>query len=270
MLRFHISLIEPDVPNEGIRLSDGLHRPTHRYARQRTFRRPVQLLPRPPNRWCWGCETSRSIPWLLVASRAHPKSGPFPPPALPGFPGTTNLSATPRRPGLSLAGVRLGAPSSHRWGFPCCLSIPLAHMPSPLPRQDRSSRVAHNSTSGGLPRRSGRSAPALRVSRSARRSLALWPACPLTPERSRFLECFSPSRYLLEPLQVLPAGATSYRAGFAPARINTPLHGTRRVEMWRGGFRWGLSVTRPFVCGCLTSSTMLRFHISLIEPDVPN
>ena len=85
--------------------------------------------------------------------------------------------------------------------------------------------LAH-STSGGLPQRCGRSAPALRVSRSARRSLTLWPACLLTPLRSLFPECFSPSRYLLEPLQVLPVGATSYRAGFAPARINMPFHGT--------------------------------------------
>ena len=170
----------------------------------------------------------RPIPRLWVASTAHPKSGPFPPPALPGFHGTTSLSATPRRPGLSLAGVRLGTPLSHRWGFPCCLSIPLAYMPSSLPRRDRSSVVARSSTSGGLPHRSGRSAPALRVSRSARRSLALWPAWSLTPLRSRFLECFSPSRYLLEPPQVLPVGATSYRAGFAPARINTPF--TAHVE----------------------------------------
>jgi hypothetical protein len=27
-------------------------------------------------------------------------------------------------------------------------------------------------------------------------------------------------------------------------------------------------VTRPFVCGCLTSCTILRFHIPLIKPDV--
>jgi hypothetical protein len=40
---------------------------------------------------------------------------------------------------------------------------------------------SRHSTSGGLPRRSFRSAPALRVSRIARRSLALWPACSLTP-----------------------------------------------------------------------------------------
>ena len=33
-------------------------------------------------------------------------------------------------------------------------------------------------------------------------------------------------------------------------------------------FRWGLSVTGPFGCRCLTSLTMLRFHFPLIEPCV--
>ena len=33
--------------------------------------------------------------------------------------------------------------------------------------------------------------------------------------------------------------------------------------------RFGLSVSGPFVCRCLTSLTMLRFHIPLVEPDVP-
>ena len=37
--------------------------------------------------------------------------------------------------------------------------------------------------------------------------------------------------------------------------------------MWRGGFRLGLSVTGPFVCRCLTSLAMLRFHTPLIELD---
>ena len=42
----------------------------------------------------------------------------------------------PTRPGLSLAGVRLGhAPTA--WGFPCCVRSPCADMPSPLPRWDR-------------------------------------------------------------------------------------------------------------------------------------
>jgi hypothetical protein len=35
-----------------------------------------------------------------------------------------------------------------------------------------------------------------------------------------------------------------------------------------GWFRCSLSVSRSFVCGCLTSGTMLRFHLPLIKPDV--
>ncbi len=40
---------------------------------------------------------------------------------------------------------------------------------------------------------------------------------------------------------------------------------SRDVARW---VRWGLSVSDPFGCRCLTSLTMLRFHIPLIEPDV--
>jgi len=74
----------------------------------------------------------------------------------------------------------------------------------------------------GLPRYSGGSAPTLPVSRPAQRLLALRPARSLTPQGSLFLKCFSPIRYLLEPPQVLPAGATSCRVGFAPTGNNTP------------------------------------------------
>jgi hypothetical protein len=37
------------------------------------------------------------------------------------------------------------------------------------------------------------------------------------------------------------------------------------VARW---FRFDLSVAGPLVCRCLTSRTMLRFHIPLIEPGV--
>jgi hypothetical protein len=83
---------------------------------------------------------------MLVGSRHSPcpfprraislNSGPFPPPELPGFHGTTSLSATPRGPACPSrdSGWDL---SSHRGGFPCCIGFPCVDMPSPLPRWDR-------------------------------------------------------------------------------------------------------------------------------------
>jgi len=37
--------------------------------------------------------------------------------------------------------------------------------------------------------------------------------------------------------------------------------------MWRGGVGGAYLLADPFVCRCLNSSTVLRFHIPLIEPD---
>jgi len=74
-----------------------------------------------------------------------------------------------------------------------------------------------SSSDVSLPRYVGRSAPASELSRPAQRSLTLRPACsrshPRWPVPS---ECFNGSRYLLPPLRLLPAGATSGRVGFAP------------------------------------------------------
>jgi hypothetical protein len=47
-----------------------------------------------------------------------------------------------------------------------------------------------------------------------------------------------------------------------PIRLNC------RVERWRGGLGLAYLLTGPFVCRCLTSLAMLRFHLPLIEPDV--
>lgn len=40
--------------------------------------------------------------------------------------------------------------------------------------------------------------------------------------------------------------------------------------MWRGGVGVALSVSAPFVWRCPNSHPVLRFHIPLFEPDVPN
>ena len=42
----------------------------------------------------------------------------------------------PKRPDLSLAGVRLEFTRFHRWGFPCCIGSPCTVMPSSLPRRN--------------------------------------------------------------------------------------------------------------------------------------
>ena len=85
----------------------------------------------------------------------------------------------PKRPGLSLAGVRLAVTRGHRGGFPCGVRSPCADMPSPRPRRDRwmGSVRSPDTSDSGLPRRLAGSAPALVVSRPAQRSRRLRPAC---------------------------------------------------------------------------------------------
>ena len=76
--------------------------------------------------------------------------------------------------------------------LPVDSSFTHAIAPTPAgPVEDRRSFL-FLSTSGGLPCRCIRSAPALSVSRIAQRSLTLWPVCLLTPQGSLFQECFSP------------------------------------------------------------------------------
>jgi len=77
------------------------------------------------------------------------------------------------------------------------------------PAEPAGAHVARFPADGSLPRISGGSASALPVSRPARRSLALRPAWSLSrPKRPVASKCFSRSRYLLQPLRLLPAGAT--------------------------------------------------------------
>ena len=68
----------------------------------------------------------------------------------------------------------------------------------------------------------GGSASALPVSRTARRSLALRPTWSLScPGRPVAPECFSRSRYLLQPLRLLPDGATVAGRGSHPLGDST-------------------------------------------------
>jgi len=77
-----------------------------------------------------GCPIS--CPFPLVASVLN--QGPFPPPALPGFVGTTDLSATPGCPACPSPASGWSSPTTP-WGFPCCARFPCVYMLPPLPRR---------------------------------------------------------------------------------------------------------------------------------------
>ena len=117
-------------------------------------------------------------------------SGPFPPPELPGFPGTTSLSATPGGPacpsrasGWDLASLPLGLPVLQQ--LPVCLTC-RHHYPGGIAGSDRSDEGV------STPRFSQRRRPSpnyrrvgshINLSRPARCSLALRPATRRTAQR---------------------------------------------------------------------------------------
>jgi len=130
-LRFPSPLIEPDVRISRIRLSDRPHRQPHG---ARSTARGISAIAR-------GAFAARqsSFGWLLrlavlsgprpitspsPSSRARRKSGSFPPPALPGFTGTTALSDS--RPAAAQSRRRGryprcdGSPPITRNIFPTC------------------------------------------------------------------------------------------------------------------------------------------------------
>jgi len=140
-----------------------------------------------------GCPISD--PSLLAAFVLN--QGPFPPPALPGFPGTTGLSATSLRPDHSVTGIRSAVPD-HAARLPvlralslctCCRHYPgtAASGPSLLIRPAISA----------FPERVVGSACASSFSRLARRSLALRPAHSRSHQFvARFTQRLQPVRHL--------------------------------------------------------------------------
>ena len=98
-LRFPSPLIKPNVPISGIRLSDWFHREAHGEQTNRTRLRHGERLSFAPRHSSFGQRLplmvfSGSSPITVTSpsSKAHQKSGSFPPPALPGFNGRMTLS----------------------------------------------------------------------------------------------------------------------------------------------------------------------------------
>lgn len=143
----------------------------------------------------------------------------------------------PIRPGLSLAGCQLAVTRRHRWGFSCCSTFPCADMPSPLPRWDRKPSRSLRVCNSGLPRPIVGSAPTSFVSRPARRSLALRPACSRSCPRQPFPSKASAASFPPLSLRLLPAAATRCRVGFSPTEnvsLITTHNGTHNGDAQRG------------------------------------
>jgi hypothetical protein len=130
MLRFHVSpSSNQDVRISRIRLSDGLTTVRPTVTLRRTWL-PLKVHPSHV-RSVGGLRQSPAV----STAGTFPKSGPFPPRALPRFDSTTNLSDSPGSP---------ACPSrASGWAIRPPLGVSrvcvnhLTDMPSPLPRRDR-------------------------------------------------------------------------------------------------------------------------------------
>ena len=124
---------------------------------------------------------------------------------------TMGLSDFHPRPVRVLTDHRLpGLLPLHEEGSPVLTRESFARMSTSLPRRLGPVRMLLASwTNGGLRPFIAGSALTLAVSRPARRSLMFQPACSLSPLSGTFYaRGFDPSRYQLEPLRLLPVGAT--------------------------------------------------------------
>jgi hypothetical protein len=151
---------------------------------------------------------SSPITFTSPSSKAHQKSGSFPPPALPGFNGPITLPDSRRCRRLEatlrpLPSHSTGSPPITRITFPTCR----AHYPG------RSSGCSCRllPRSRGLPQMAGRSASALSLSRPARALLTLRPAGSLSHPGATFVTRLQPMRLPAQAARQLPDQSTTLR-----------------------------------------------------------
>ena len=167
-----------------------------------------------------GCPIS--CPFLLLASVLN--QGPFPPPALPGFHGTTGLSATPGRPACAVTGVRLVVPD-HAQGLPVLRALSLCTCCRHYPGTATGGTASLiRPVMSAFPEMAVGSACALSFSRLAQRSLALRPA------HSRCHQFVARFTRRLQPVRYLPDCSGCFRLEHSPGGIHThwkapPCHG---------------------------------------------
>src|ERR1035438_756736 len=178
----------------------------------------------------------------LATSGALPKSGPFPPPALPGFLGTTSLSATPHGP------ARPSRASGWETRLPP-LGFPVLRGPSLCRHAVAITPVATREGMKSFPRITSRLRPSPSLCWvgchiecfEACSAFTHVTACLLAGSLKRpFPSKASTVSLPPLPLRLLPAGTTSCRVGIAPterSRLGTAHKGDiHHSEMRKGPF----------------------------------
>src|SRR5712692_9187861 len=145
----------------------------------------------------------------------------------------------PTRPGLSLAGARLGVAPPTAGVSRVALRLLCRHAVAITPVGPRlGSCRSPGNRDGGLPHTFAGSAPTFPVSRPAQRSLTLRPACSRNRPRRSFPSKASTAPLPLPPLRLLPAGATLAGRDLHPLRTNalarrTKVSGTNGTNLSR-------------------------------------
>jgi hypothetical protein len=142
---------------------------------------------------------------------------PLPSPGITRLPRYCGPLRHPRRPGLSLASCQLTAPRAITAGVSRVASSPLClHAVANTPAGPMGLFARPLPLTFGFPRINGGSAPALKFSRPAQRSLALQPA--YSPSRLKRPSTPEASVASLPPplLRLLPGGANQFPGGTSP------------------------------------------------------
>jgi hypothetical protein len=154
------------------------------------------------------CTGSSPITFTSPSSKAHQKSGSFPPPALPGFNGRMTLSDSRQCRRLQ---ATLRPLPSHRTGLPRLPEPPFRRAEPTTPADRAGAHVDYFPRSRGLPQMAGGSASALSLSRPAQASLTLRPAGSLSRPQATFVTRLQPMRLPAQAARQLPDQSTTLR-----------------------------------------------------------
>ena len=156
---------------------------------------------------------SSPITVTLPSSKAHQKSGSFPPPALPGFNGRMTLSDSRQSRRLS---AMLRPLPSLTTGLPRLLASSFRRAAPTTPADRAGAHVDYFPASHGLPQMAGGSASALSLSRPAQASHALRPAGSLSRPKATFVTRLQPAQLPARAARQLPDQSTTLRVESSP------------------------------------------------------